>query len=205
MKHACPNSLSTPAAQARRGFSLIEMLTVITMAAFLFGIVITMLVSLMQWDRDVRSQTVYDGEIARLVDVMRDDVRRATDVSCPADDLMIVALPDDRRIEYRLEEQHCRRNAVGSDEPAQGGQLFSIGLPGYWQVERDELGRGPLVTVRLNRMPKQETDPAPLPIAVSAALGADLWPATKPSEVSSAESVEPSELPDEAPTSDDEP
>lgn len=208
MKRTIPTRRSSERARAatsRSAFSLIEILTVMTVATFLFGITVSMLHTLLQRDHDIRAWSASDGEVARLVDVLRDDVRRGTEVSSPSGDLVVVALPDKRRIEYRLDERFCRRNSVGSDETEQSSQLFSIGLPGAWHVERADSDHGPLITVRLNRLPKRDIDPVPPAVAVCAALGADRWTSSTPSTPSDASSFETSSSPDEAQSDSDEP
>lgn len=163
------------AERARRAMSLIEVLTVMAVAMFLFGIILSLLHALVQWDRAMRSWSAADGEVERCVDALRDDVRHATDVTCPIDKLVVVDLPDGERIEYRLDEGYCRRRKIGSSETERAEQLFSIGLPGSWQLLKIESGGSPLVKILLKRLPSRETDPAVPEVAVCAVLGADRW------------------------------
>jgi prepilin-type N-terminal cleavage/methylation domain-containing protein len=114
--------METPTMNRRRGFSLIEMLVVITIGATLSGIAVLMLHALLRSHNTGREHLEYARTINRLAEQFRADVH-AMQQAMPAGDEMVFELSplpaNDTIIRYKCLERRIDRSEL------QGGQIVS--------------------------------------------------------------------------------
>lgn len=143
----------------RRGFSLVEMMVVITLMTLVAGVALTMLRSLLLAERQAQRAGPRRVAVAELRDDLRADLRRAQSVQLEQEVLDVRRA--DGPVHYELADGQCRRGA--GDAPP---RAYRVGEVARWRLERD----GSIATVVLEREP----DAAGGPIHVAAALGAAL-------------------------------
>ena len=151
--------------------SLVEVMVVVTLSSILLGVVISLAVSLQQWDRRFRDHGVRSDQTARLAEAIRADVRRATDVSLPAKEILSVAAHDQQEIRYELRPEGCRRTVQHAGGPPERSELFTIGPAESWQLERGTPGRHSAVVVSIERPIAVEAKSGSTPFYVYAAVG----------------------------------
>jgi len=161
---------------ARDGFSLIEMLVVIALSSLLLGIVISLMLSLKQWDRLSRTNSVRNEQLLRLAGVLRSDIRGGSDVLVSVEGPLVVMTASGEQLKYELGPDGCRRTVVAPGESGPRIDLFAIGKAAKWIIERKETGRRPLIAVTLEQVVQEGTRDVPklMPFLVYAALGADV-------------------------------
>ena len=158
----------------RRGFSLVEMLVVVALSSLVLGTVIALIVELLNWDRRFRGRDVENDRLIELAEVLRADIRRATDVRADAEGQLIVVSPVGRQTRYELEPRGCSRIVETTDAADGQRELFAIGPALQWNVTRNMSGRRPLVMVTLDRTDPESRAPRRVPLLVYGTLGADL-------------------------------
>jgi prepilin-type N-terminal cleavage/methylation domain-containing protein len=107
----------------RGGFSLIEMLAVMTTAAVLTGIAVGILYGLMRLEKTSRRQIARRVTMTRLSDQFRRDARSAREFTAPEAGaqegsavLCRFSLDEGRMVEYRAEAGAVSRTARAGDE-----------------------------------------------------------------------------------------
>jgi type II secretory pathway pseudopilin PulG len=93
----------------RRGFSLIEMVMLITVASIVLGLCAVTLQLLIKVDRSGRSHIAGLAREAHLARIFRADVRAARGATSAAPNTLMLELDDDDRVEYRLEGKEVLR------------------------------------------------------------------------------------------------
>ena len=163
---------------------LVEVMVVVGLSSVLLGVVVTMLIGVRQWDRKFRNHGVHSDQLARLSSSIRADARRASDVSLPNANTLVVTAADKSQTRYELAADGCRqiikRTVDGPDEQA---NLFTIGPAESWALEHGAAGRLPATIVSLTGTQSDKSAPDSVLLLVCAAIGADL-PAPKPASAS---------------------
>jgi prepilin-type N-terminal cleavage/methylation domain-containing protein len=165
-------SANRPGRSARRGFSLIEMMVVISLSALLLGVATSLLFSLRDRDRHSREDNLHGEQMFRLAESLRADIRQGADVLLSIDGPLVVISPDGIQTRYELNRNGCQRSTVAPGDAGPRHDLFAIGRAQRWQVERLATGRRPLVAVTLEQATVDGESRA-APLLVYAALGAD--------------------------------
>jgi hypothetical protein len=149
-------------------------------------VVISLLVSLRQWDRRLREGSARIEQALRLAQTMRTDIRQGTNVSLPAKDTLVITSNGNTETRYELAADGCRRTVGIADKAATTRDLFSIGNASIWSLENGPPGRRRMIIVSFDRSDAADDRPArPVPLLVYAALGADL-PTMEPATDASA-------------------
>jgi hypothetical protein len=158
-----------------RGVTLVEVLVVVAVTSAVFGVVVSLLVSLMRKDRDVRSFALRFERQGELAEALRVDIRGAREVSLSAQTVLDIVAPDEQQTRYELTAGGCRRISVRPEDAAPRIEFFAVGAAAAWALEPGPAGRRPLFKVTLHRSSAEgDSSPAPLPFLVYAVLGADV-------------------------------
>ena len=160
---------------SRRGFSLVEMLVVIALSSLVLGLVISLMISLRDFDRLSSTKNTRNAQLLRLADTLRGDIRRGNDVSLSVEGPLVVMTASGEQLRYELGPDGCRRTVIKPGVARSSTDRFAIGEATKWNVERKAMGRKPLVAVTLEQQVHKNDPTAPklLPFLVYAALGAD--------------------------------
>jgi hypothetical protein len=157
--------------------TLIEVTVVVALSSIVMGIVISLTVALKQKDRAMRAFAVESERLSELSETLRTDVRRANDLSRPADTMLVMSSPNNSQIQYELTASGCRRTVTKPGEAPTHVDLFAIGPAASWTIEQGPRGRRPLYIVTLHRLASAgDGESRVAPMLVYAALGADLPP-----------------------------
>ncbi len=157
---------------------LAEVMVAVALLTIVMGVVISLLVSLRQWDRRLRDGNTRVEQGLRLADRLRTDIRQSTDVSLPTKDALVITSTGNKQTRYELAPEGCLRTVGAGDAATSSRDLFSIGRAASWSLEPGPPGRLPMFIVSLHRANAADEQPVrPAPIVVCAALGADLAPA----------------------------
>jgi prepilin-type N-terminal cleavage/methylation domain-containing protein len=159
----------------RGGLSLVEMLVVIALSSLVFGIAISLMLSMQKFDRHRVTNNSSNEQLLRLADTLRADIRAGSDVRLADEKSLVVRMPSGEQIRYEIKSDGCRRAMVTPDASQLHADLFAIGKATQWNVEQTKSGRSPLVAVTLEQRvhKNQPTSPKLMPFLVCAALGAD--------------------------------
>lgn len=133
--------------RTRRGYTLIEMLTVIMLLSSLLGIGSVLIHRMVRAERAGREALAESAMLARLADEFRRDAHRARSATLDPDGLTLT-LPDDARIEYRIDEgaAQVRRHVTGADGTV-GETTFRPGRHGLPRLDLIEDEGGTTVAV----------------------------------------------------------
>jgi type II secretory pathway pseudopilin PulG len=107
----------------RRGFTLIELMAVVTTTAIVMAVSAVLVHSLLRIDRDSRARAVEDMALAKMARAFRADVREAVGVKedeAPegSPSPLTLALPDGRSVAYRMGKGGLVRTRKAGDEAA---------------------------------------------------------------------------------------
>ena len=97
---------------ARRGFSLVEMLVVIALSSLVLGLVISLMISLRDFDRLSSTKNTRNAQLLRLADTLRGDIRRGNDVSLSVEGPLVVMTASGEQLRYELGPDGCRRTVI---------------------------------------------------------------------------------------------
>jgi hypothetical protein len=162
----------------RSAISLLEVMVVTAVSTVIMGAVIFLAIALKQRDHAVRKLAVESERQSELAETLRSDIRLASDVSLPAETLLVVTAPDGRQMRYELAASGCRRTVVEPGVTAPRVELFLVGAAALWELDNGPAGRRPLRIVTLRRpVATVDARASGMPLLVYAALGADLPPA----------------------------
>ena len=170
--------------------TLVEVSVVVVLLSILLGIVIPLAISLRQWDERFRDHSLHSGQLARLAETIRADIRQATGVSLADKKILVIKSSDENnQTRYELMSQGCRRSVGVSGAAPIRSDDFTIGPVTAWSLEQGVAGRRPAFVVTLERPDSDSSKVKLTPLVVIAALGADTAPA------STAESAQPTTNP----------
>ena len=154
--------------------TLVEVSVVAALSSILLGVVISFTVGLKQWDRRFREHGLHNEQAVRLGNCLRADIRQARDVSLSAENVLVIAAPDESQSRYELLPDGCRRVVKHSgDAPEKQVESFNIGAAKSWRLERGAPGRRPAMVVWLEGPIPDKSSIGSI-LFVYAALGADL-------------------------------
>ena len=158
------------------GMTLVEVMVVVAVSTVLLSLVVTLAISLKQADRRMRHHGVTSARLVVVAERLRSDIRRGTDVSPSAGNVLVVTGTGGEQQRYELGPEGCRRSVVKPGEVAPRGDLFAIGPAASWTIDEDAAGRHTLFIVTLNRPEPDDVNKRQrgMPLLVYAALGADL-------------------------------
>lgn len=119
---------STPAAPQQPrfgppGWTLIEMLVVLTVAAVMMGLGVTTIHLLLGSEHEAMKSVRYSASVTRLTRVFREDVHMARRVEIPPVDpgkpsLLVATIGDNHQVRYELDAHVVTRIETGSDDGA---------------------------------------------------------------------------------------
>lgn len=160
---------------ARRALMLAEVMVAVALLTIVMGVVVSLLISLRQRDRRLRDSNKRAEQTLRLAEAMRSDIRRATDVSRPTRNILIIDFGGETQARYELAADGCRRSVEIEDQSVTSRDLYSIGPAVAWSLENGPPGRRPMIIVTLDNTDGAYDRQSPaVPLVVYAALGADL-------------------------------
>lgn len=152
----------------RRGFTLVEMSVVIVLSALVLGMLVTLLVSLIQFHKITTERALARREIDRLTDTLRRDLGMSVSVTTAEREgrpTLILEGEDGQLAEYVLVGERCRWTGTPAWWPdTTPRDSFAIGPAEAWRVEQ---GGG--ATVSIVMKPRREHESRPPPIRVVAA------------------------------------
>ena len=155
--------------------TLAEVMVVVALTSILFGVAISLLVGLRDWDRNMRRHSIQNEQLMRLGEVMRADIRQAAEVSLLSENAVVIRSSDEKQVRYELSPEGCRRIVTVSGATKPLTDLYAVGPATSWTLEPGAPGKRPLFAVTLHRTsPDNERRVAPL--LVHAAVGADAPP-----------------------------
>ena len=132
-------------AAGRGGFTLIEILVVVTLSSIVMSVIVAVLVALIQKDRQVRLFGVHNERQGDLAEMIRTDIRAADDVSLAAQTVLLIEAAEQRaetfahlfdlarrgRLRTKIERAHALEDfraaiARASQSERAGKILFSV-------------------------------------------------------------------------------
>jgi prepilin-type N-terminal cleavage/methylation domain-containing protein len=156
----------------RPAMTLIEVMIVVAVSSFLVGVVMSVLIELRSWDRNLRRRSLENGQMMQLGEAIRADIRRAAEVSQPANNVLAVRESDGTAIRYEALPEGCRRVVAKPEGGTARRELFSVGSSASWTLTRDAPGRRPLLVATLHRVDVGDGKRQP-PLVIHAAVGSD--------------------------------
>jgi len=155
--------------------TLIEVIVVVALTSILFGVAMSLLLGLRDWDRSMRRQSVQNKQLVRLGEALRTDIRQAADVSLPSDDAIVIRNSNQKQIRYEWTPDGCRRTVTTPGDAQALIELFAVGPAMSWKLEPGAPGKRLLFAATLHSTsPDNEKRAAPL--LVHAIVGADAPP-----------------------------
>ena len=116
--------------------TLVEVSVVAALSSILLGVVISFTVGLKQWDRRFREHGLHNEQAVRLSNCIRADIRQVRDVSLSAENVLVIAAPDESQTRYELLPDGCRQVVKQSgDAPEKQVESFNIGAAKSWRLE----------------------------------------------------------------------
>jgi type II secretory pathway pseudopilin PulG len=152
--------------------TLIEIMVAVAVMSLLAGVVISLLVGLRDWDRNMRRRGVQNEQMLRLGETMRADIRQAVEVTLPSSEALMIRAANDIVTRYELSPDGCRRIITSPGESKQAVDTFSVGPATSWGLAPGAPGRRPMFAVTLHRASPNNSEPRD-PLVVHAAAGAD--------------------------------
>jgi hypothetical protein len=159
----------------RVAMSLAEVMVVTAMTTILFGVALSLLISLRDWDQGMRRESRQNEQSMRLSEALRSDIRRAVEVTAPSPEAIVIRLLSDARVRYELSDRGCRRIESMPGETAPRSDWFDIGDATAWSFTPAAPGRRPAFTIRLQQSEAPADKRLPM-MLVHAAQGADTAP-----------------------------
>lgn len=165
---------------ARRGYTLIEMLVAITAGIVVMVVAAGMLNTLMRLEQQSHKRFTERAAVARLADQFRRDAHAALEATPiapeegkPADGLAWrFTLADDHRVEYRSDlEGLLRTKSLGDRTTAEERYAFATSVRAA--VDLDSTGNVPMVRLRLEGVSVPGGDAPMPPLVVEARLAFD--------------------------------
>lgn len=164
--------------------TLVEVMVVVAVATMVMGVVISVMISLRQWDRRLREGNLHAEQTLRLAERMRSDIRRAIGVSARSKEVVTVEFADNSQARYELAPEGCLRTVTAAGGAESSRDLFSVGPATDWLVETGPTGKRGAIVVTLKRDEIEDAHNHFAPLLVFAALGADLRPLPPPANES---------------------
>jgi hypothetical protein len=157
----------------RSATTLVEVMTVVVLASVVFGVAISLLISLKQRDRTIQHAGVRTEQFLQLAESIRADIRLAADVSLPDQNTLLVTQTNDRQVRYEAGREGCRRTVDATDGGDLQSESFAIGATHAWTLQQDDSGRLRLISITLAFPKPDDAENSPVPLLIYATLGAD--------------------------------
>lgn len=142
----------------RRGFTLVEMVAIITLTATLTGTIIVSLAGLFRYNQAMNHRHDAEFALRQFTTALRRDVHRAQACQWDSEQQELkLSLPESGRASYRLEESHWRRTFAD----AQGEETTTgYGLDDSFRCECEQLqiSGGKLLRLSLSNGPLDPED-----------------------------------------------
>ena len=145
---------------SRRGFSLVELLTTITVLTILLGLCAGLIRVLLRLDQSGRDAMTIASDQVRLSRTFRDDAHRSTSPTplTIRPDHLTLNLPDDSQADYTLRPSDVLR------ELHQGGkvrrrEVYRLPRRGSVRFESSTEAGRPMISLHLHREPGQTPGP----------------------------------------------
>lgn len=163
-----------------RGFTLVEMVAIITLTATLSGTIIVSLAGLFRYNQTMHQRHDAEFALRQLTTAIRSDIHHAT--QCHWDQqqqTLQVSLPSGERVSYRAEQNRWQRTLADADgkEQATG---YGLDESFHCQCEQQIVASGELLRLALSNGPLA-SDPAatlehrPVRLDLVAQVGRDLF------------------------------
>ncbi|NQT11818.1 MAG: prepilin-type N-terminal cleavage/methylation domain-containing protein [Planctomycetes bacterium] len=173
------NTRANAEMNGRRGYTLIEMVAVLSVGTVVMGVAVGLMLMLLRVERDSRMEVAERGAVNRLADQFRRDVRaadRLTPTESPEGEdapfAWQLSVEAGRVVEYRAEPGALVR-AERADEKVLGRESYR--LPALATVSIDLVGEKAPGIVRLRITPGGDRPPSSIGqgLAIDAALARD--------------------------------
>jgi prepilin-type N-terminal cleavage/methylation domain-containing protein len=158
------------------GFSLIEMIAVISVLATLFGITGAILFQMFRVDQSERARVVAASNLERLARAFRADAHAATGPADRTDARLVLPMAEGRSVEYLVRELDILRTVHRSGK-TEGFEFYR--RPNATRTRFESTGDGPrpivaiVFTLDPAAKPKRPGDPAYRDYRIEAAPGRD--------------------------------
>lgn len=158
----------------RRGTSLLEMMTVITLVTLVMALGATLLTSLVRLQRQVASDLAQRNALSRLAARFRQDAHAASEVQQAQQSLQFT-MGQKQRIEYALDGPSMRR-LVWEEDQLRHRESFEFPAESSirLEIQESEPRHNPLARIVLGQRDAAEPRPGqmiPLPARIEAAVG----------------------------------
>ncbi len=155
-----------------RATTLVELMVVAALTTILFGVAMSLLIGLRDWDRKMRDQSRQNEQALQLCESLRSDVRQAIELPTLSPQKLVVRLPDDRCIHYELARGGCQRTIATSVNNTLQSNFFAVSGLASWNLSPNQPGRLPAFVITIDRAEKNDHRIA-TPLIVHATVGAD--------------------------------
>lgn len=162
----------------RLAMSLVEVLIVATLTSILCGIAMSLLVGLRDWDRGMREHSQQSEQLIRLGEIMRADIRQASDVSQLSPGVLNIRNSTGQQVRYELAPEGCSRAVSGPEKTNSSSDLYAVGPASSWKLTPGPDGNRPMYTIMLDRGHPNDQRRIP-PLLVHAIVGVDAVPQVK--------------------------
>ena len=166
-------------ARPRRGFSLIEVLVVITVSSALVAAAVGLIHTMLRLQRGDQEQVRAEWALAGLAERFRDDVHAATALrpiatppGQPSRPAWLLPLTSRREVEYRAEEGHLLRLEREGTKLVHR-EAFWLPRPAVVSIEAAAAGTAKLVRLQIAVPPAVAPDSPWRPVQIDAALALD--------------------------------
>ena len=173
--HTLNNNERSLAIVPRRGMTLVEVCVAVAVSAILLGIAVTLLVRLQQWNGRFRDDATSTQQVSLLAELIRRDVRSATQVALETPQVLVVDMHDQRIGRYELTPSGCLRIVKDPSGKGEQRELFRVGPELIWNLGSG-MGVRTHVTVVLERPRDEPASETRVLLFASANRGADLPP-----------------------------
>lgn len=169
------NTRANAEMNGRRGYTLIEMVAVLSVGTVVMGVAVGLMLMLLRVERDSRMEVAERAAVNRLADQFRRDVRAADGLTPEGEDASLawqLSLEAGRVVEYRSEPGALLR-AERADEKVLGRESYR--LPALATVSINLVGEEAPGIVRLRITPGGDRPPSSIGqgLAIDAALARD--------------------------------
>jgi type II secretory pathway pseudopilin PulG len=153
--------------------TLLEVMIAVTLASILLVAATGLLVRLQQWDHRVRESSVRVDQSVRLVEAIRSDIQRATNVAVTSNNVLTVSGKEKHETRYTLNGDLCRREVI-IGRATSVVETFTIGPCSEWKVDAGAPGRRSAYAISIERPTAEKPASHSLPFFVYAVQGKEL-------------------------------
>jgi prepilin-type N-terminal cleavage/methylation domain-containing protein len=152
----------------RKGFTLVELLTTMTMGSSIMLLAIGLVHQSMTMSKLAKVRWEHDQSLARLAQQFRSDVHAAAEVTSISAESLSLKLPDNSAITYKFEADTLRwQKTSPSTDVAHDTFRFSPGCTGVFSLQEDSK----FIVLHLERRLDSSEFLPPVDLRVVAAIG----------------------------------